>query len=332
MRGLGKDPRDMLGELKKSLKGQALEHVKNLLALSDENFQVACELLNDFYANTQGLVRSLINELIDMAPLKSNATNDLTAFYSAVTAMRQRFSQLAISDEDLATLFFVISIERKLPPEINRTWSKKVMQYEEMNAQPDRFVQLPLQSFFSHVLLEIKQRSVQASRTNVKKEQAPKPKPSRKGPGQIGKVDGLIFTTVKAGSKPLPCNLCDDMRNHDLETCETVKKMTLSDRWDRIRARQLCAGCQEPLFGLGHEKGQCHVRCNKGGCTMKHHSFLHYVPKQAQNANKGTGGQKRPPRGGNPGNKDKGGSRPVQRSFVTGADQTVNDGQDGPQQ
>ena len=59
----GRTPQQMLGEMRRTLKGEALKTIKNT-PLEGNGYLDALDGLKDIFLNVQGVVRSLINQLI----------------------------------------------------------------------------------------------------------------------------------------------------------------------------------------------------------------------------------------------------------------------------
>ena len=72
----------------------------------------------------------------------------MRTFYGEMMATRMRFAQLNITDAELSTLFFIASIEKKLPKEIQQTWNKKLVSFQNRQRDQSRFQILPLEAFF----------------------------------------------------------------------------------------------------------------------------------------------------------------------------------------
>ena len=75
----------------------------------------------------------------------------------------------------------------------------------------------------------------------------------------------------KEERKELQCPSCK--RNHWLSKCDEFKKLSLSNRYQFVRANKLCVNCLVP----GHFVPDCSKRsfCRIQGCIKKHSTYLH---------------------------------------------------------
>ena len=280
---IGKSPAECLSEMRKTLTKTAFRQIENL-QINDSNYEEAKLILHQCYNNLQSLVRDMIFTLLDTKALPTNpSTNDLRTFFSTLSGTRQRFAQLQISDADLATLFFIASFERKLPPAVVKSWRKKVQRFDKVHATPQTFVQLPLESFFQHVLDAIHQTTLEGNTSARPAAQGKKTtqdqKEGRKQRGAGGGlkvVDELIYFATEKTAKNVPCNLCDTQSQHILHSCLKVRAMPVNERWELAKKKKLCVGCQQPLSDVGHPYGKCDVvQCEVEGCGKGHHPFFH---------------------------------------------------------
>lgn len=277
---------ECFAEMRKTLSKSALGQIENM-QINDENYDNAQKALFDVYNNVQSLVRTMIYDLVDMRAITDNASlNTLRSFFSTFNGVRQRFSQLKISDADLATLFFIASFERKLPDSMMEAWRKKVQKFDKEHSKPGCFVQLPLESFVQHVLDVIKLRTIHGESRQQKQQvddKRSKGKETRfSAPPQTAPtrrhVEHLIYATDRV-AKNLPCNTCDTDKPHLLHQCMKVKTMTTDERWDAVKKKGVCPGCQKHLSEVNHPEGNCDVvKCEATGCARGHHPFFHPEP------------------------------------------------------
>lgn len=271
LRDLGFTKAQRLVEMKRTLEGSALEAI-NSLPQKDESYDDAQDILYDLYNNIQAMVRGMIYKLVNMPAIPSEASSDaMRNLYAKLTTVRQRFSQLEISDADLSTLFFIETFERKLPDSVAQSWRKKVTKFEKRHGRRDKFVQLPLESFVQHLLESIQEKTLQGESNRGRQD---KNKHQHKTGGHTKKKEGLIYATNTKADK-LTCNMCDDKKAHNLEDCPMVRGMTPNERWRRALERKICTGCQVPIEEVSHELGKCSRKCPVDGCGRGHHALFH---------------------------------------------------------
>ncbi len=269
---LGRTPSQMLLELKKTLKGTALLQMQQL-QINDQNYPVALEMLDQLYCNIQSLMRSLVNQLIEQPTVRDDL-NELRHYYATVTTMRQRFIQLQVTDEDLATLFFVTSMEKRMPTSLTKAWHKQVVKFDSTQT-PGRFQQLPLETFFQVILQEIKRLTCEnAIQTRKDSDEQEDKKPRSKNSPTA--TTGLIYATSKEG-KAVQC-FCSK-KPHLLHGCNIAKAMDAEERITEVKKKKLCWGCLQPLSEIEHDFGHCFVKCEAKGCRGSHHPFFHEALK-----------------------------------------------------
>ncbi|XP_072392412.1 uncharacterized protein [Diabrotica undecimpunctata] len=67
----------------------------------------------------------------------------------------------------------------------------------------------------------------------------------------------------------IKCNLCKG--EHTIYTCKEFLKLSVNQRWDKIKALELCSNC----LRIGHAKNTCTIGSCKR-CRRKHNTLLHY--------------------------------------------------------
>lgn len=67
------------------------------------------------------------------------------------------------------------------------------------------------------------------------------------------------------------CNACNG-KTHDIYECPKFLAMSLNDRWETVKSKQICRIC----LGRNHVL-RCESKslCGESGCTVKHHKLLH---------------------------------------------------------
>ena len=77
------------------------------------------------------------------------------------------------------------------------------------------------------------------------------------------------------------CELCKESV-HFIYQCDTFKKLSVVERWDLIRKREICGYC---LKGSSHSFKDCQSKkeCSIDGCTGYHHPLLHSRNRQIRN-------------------------------------------------
>lgn len=258
---------EILQEIKNTLGGPALSLI-NDLELTDGNFEVAMSLLDEMYMDPFLLVDSLIEKMLDIPSLNEKSSLDQWwQFYADIISVRQRFQQLQLSDADISTVFFQHSIVQKLSPALQKAWRKKRTIYQQ-SLPKGQFQCIPVDLFFRMILQEIKaSQTVHQDKPNKGQEKSKPNKPNFRN------VKGLTYTVAEGSTNNVQCRTCDNDKKHSLSSCKAVKAMSHTERWNRLKSKKICAGCQIPLDKIEHKVRDCHERCTK--CGRGHNVLFH---------------------------------------------------------
>lgn len=87
----------------------------------------------------------------------------------------------------------------------------------------------------------------------------------------FGKGSAAVNTHTQANnSAGRLCIVCK-VDSHKVEHCDHFKNLPLNEKWDAVRANNLCRQC------LNQHKRKCRLNkdCGEEGCRFKHHPLLH---------------------------------------------------------
>ena len=249
----GKTPGMWLGFVKKSLAKSALKQVENLVEV-DANYEIAIRILNEAYLNPCLAVKTILTQLIDLDHVK-NTVENMNSCYSKLFGIIQRLEQLGMSDGDVANMLIMCLVERKLPPEVVKSWSRKVLRHQEFSdGDPDNpsYHGLPMASFLRTILNSIRENTFINYSTSDKRNDGFKSQSDHKKKPNPRKVDGLTYF-IGGKSGPL-CHICDNKKEHALGDCQNVRKMSVDERWKRLATAQRCCGCMDLLSQIKIKK------------------------------------------------------------------------------
>lgn len=80
----------------------------------------------------------------------------------------------------------------------------------------------------------------------------------------------------------IKCYVCEGA--HSIANCQAFKDMTIRNRWEKVKAIQLCFSC----LHKGHNTSNCRSKrvCDVDGCRRYHHRSLHESSKQNTDASR----------------------------------------------
>jgi hypothetical protein len=98
------------------LEGSALLVIKGL-ALTEENYKVAIDILKQHYGNTQVVISAHMNEMLKLPDCSTGKVHDLRSVYDKMNINVRGLEALGVKSEQYGSLFIPV-IMSKLPPEL----------------------------------------------------------------------------------------------------------------------------------------------------------------------------------------------------------------------
>ncbi|XP_062700059.1 uncharacterized protein LOC134284795 [Aedes albopictus] len=239
---------DRFTYLRTSLAGEALQQIASI-NLSADNYSVAWRSLESRYENKKLLVKSHIDALFAVNPMKKESFEALNHVIGEFEKHLQMLTKLGEQTQDWSTLLAHM-LASKLDPTTLRLWetehrSTDVPKYDDM---------LDFLSIHRTVLRSI------SGETHA-------PVESRKYP----KVTSSSYSVQHQS-----CPFCDDGQ-HWAYQCKRLKGMRVDERRNAVKNSDLCFNC----LARGHtSKG-----CSRGSCRVcgqRHHSLLHINSSEQQ--------------------------------------------------
>ncbi|XP_062713843.1 uncharacterized protein LOC134290680 [Aedes albopictus] len=231
---------DRFTYLRTSLAGEALQQIASI-DLTADNYSIAWRSLESRYENKKLLVKSHIDALFAVNPMKKESFEALNHVIGEFEKHLQMLTKLGENTQDWSTLLAHM-LASKLDPTTQRLWetehrSTDVPKYDDM---------LKFLSNHRTVLRSI------SGETEPPKE--PK-KPSK-------------FSSSYSVQQQ-SCPFCSDGQ-HWTYQCKRFKEMRVDERRNAVKVNELCFNC----LGRGHtskvcSRGACRV------CGQRHHSLLH---------------------------------------------------------
>lgn len=229
--------------LRASLEGDALKVIHSL-EFSEQNYQVAWELLCNRYDNSRLLVFNHIQSLFNLDTLQKESASGLR---NLIDSVFKHLRSLTILNEPVqywdSLVIFLIST--KLDRATAREWERhKVTNEVPKLSDMQQFLQKKA-DFLETLNLNVI--------GNTKKEKDTK--------------SGVKHYSLHTSNRS--CNLCGNSE-HYIYTCDVFLKLSVPDKISKVKELKLCINC----LCKGHELKRCQSGpCRK--CKNRHNSLLH---------------------------------------------------------
>ena len=268
MTKMDKSKAEKLIELKRNLGKEPLQLIEGLPDLN-ENYDPALAILEEIYMDNGVYAETILNKLFD-SPKMSDEKTSLKEGYLTIVQARQILNGLMLSKEQIGDLLFTAHCERKLSPQVRKTWermktkSKDVSHPMGYSCGLDDLLQLLKENMKLHEKLDhdVQKKS---SRDDVPRTEKNHPK------GGIAKGQPSLPSSYGTKEKKKKCDICK-RENHFITQCKNLKDLKTSDRLKLIREENRCYLCFET-----HRVTKCPFK-EKWSCKLckkQHNALLH---------------------------------------------------------
>ncbi len=124
MTKMDKSKAEKLIELKRNLGKEPLQLIEGRPDLND-NYDPALAILEEIYMDNGVYAETILNKLFD-SPKMSDEKTSLKEGYLTIVQARQILNDLMLSKEQIGDLLFTAHCERKLSPQVRKTWESIV--------------------------------------------------------------------------------------------------------------------------------------------------------------------------------------------------------------
>lgn len=237
------------------------------LTLSSGNYATACKILQEKFGRSELIIFKHIEDLLNLQSHGKNSLERLQSLYDQVVSHVRSLEQLEIKGEQYGVILTPLILAR-LPPEVRMEWAREGERKEGDLDFLLQFLKTEVQRRERAETFKTLQSSHQsgASSNNDQKTQK---RPT---------ATALLTPSTNNGRF---CGLCKGKvaKTHYTVNCRNLKKMTLEDRLEAIKAARLCFQCLSP----NHQKHQCtfDVKCHD--CGESHFRILCGKQGQGQN-------------------------------------------------
>ncbi|XP_055588962.1 uncharacterized protein LOC129741272 [Uranotaenia lowii] len=248
--------------LRSSLAGEALKIIQTI-PISNDQYQVAWNMLVDHFQNPRRLKRTYVQSLFEFPCLKRESPAELHTLIEGFEANVKILKQLGEATEHWdALLIHLLSV--RLDPITRRDWEE----YAE-NENIDQFPKL----------VEFLQRRVNVLQTvSTKPSTSQQPSFPAKKPA-FPRVSN--YGSVQNSGFQRNCFACSGQ--HNIYQCASFNNMSVDERENVVRRNQLCRNC----LRRGHLAKTCSSESSCRNCNSRHHTKLcspqRFENKPAQN-------------------------------------------------
>ena len=248
---------DKFNYLYSLLEGPALLVIKGL-ALTEENYQIAVDILKQRYGNTQVVISAHMDEMLKLPDCSSGKVHDLRKVYDKINVNVRGLEALGVKSEQYGSLLIPV-IMSKLPTELRIQVARKTA--DEL-WKIDDIIEIIRKE------LEAREISESVRTSNPRFNDIPKHKDGWRQNRQQGcdSSASSLFVTDGKGERKIKCVYCG--QNHYSASCEQVN--VVEDRKGILRDKKRCYLC---LQG-GHRAHECERGRLCRWCNGKHHQSI----------------------------------------------------------
>ncbi|KYN02007.1 hypothetical protein ALC62_07184 [Cyphomyrmex costatus] len=241
-----------------SLTGEALQ-VIHTLETTDENYEIAWRLIKERYENKKLIISTHIKELFELQTVNKGSH---TALRTYIDSIRTHVRALEALKQPIAhwDTILIYLLSDKLDYTTRKDWELEIGK-RDTDSMPSLEALLEFLTTRAHTL-----ELVEGSKN--KQEHA--------------KYNALKKAGKKVNVAAIPqaaCVICEGQ--HHVSKCEKLQKMSVPERREEVKKRQLCFNC----LRKGHYIQACTASTCKV-CSRKHNTILHMeTGEQIENKN-----------------------------------------------
>uniref|UniRef100_A0A8D8SX65 Reverse transcriptase domain-containing protein n=1 Tax=Cacopsylla melanoneura TaxID=428564 RepID=A0A8D8SX65_9HEMI len=233
---------------------EAREEISHL-QLTEQNYNIAWDHLNQIYNNNRSFVQTNIKQIFDVQYDTRNSVSSLKKILSVcktnLVALKTLDPSISIEEQ-----IIIYIIESKMDRYLFQEWSKKGNK-KELNTLDKLF------EFLDEMVCIFTSTG-------------------RYGTGRslVNESDEIFFKNWNNKlPQSIPLNLCAICgTGHKTENCTSFKKALVKERIEIIKKHKLCFNCLSNKHGVS----RCPERQRCGTCNRKHHISIHMDQKSMQ--------------------------------------------------
>ncbi|XP_070518841.1 uncharacterized protein [Cardiocondyla obscurior] len=215
-----------------------------------ENYGKVINSLKNRFGREDLLIEVYVRELLQLVlqnTLKSKSMS-LASLYDKIESYLRSLDTLGVTSDKCAAMLFPL-VESALLEEILRAWQRS-----QTNSTTTRDGEVQNEERIS---MEVKGFDLATDSTDGDKKRRAKMRAKNEDtPTAMG-----LLTTKEKDSTCVFCSSC-----HDSTRCEKAKKLSLDDRREHAKKKNVCFNC----LRAGHNFRQCRIKLNCSWCSMRH--------------------------------------------------------------
>lgn len=234
--------------LKSFLKDEPLKIIESLPA-TNENFQVAIDLLKKRYENKLAVINGHFISLLEIDPIVKCSSENLRKFVTNVKKNLDLINNLNCSTQELWELLLMYLFQKKLDPGTRKAFESKRDHSQIPNL--NKFMEF----------LELQATQLETLSVYHQTERKPHSRVVLHSNNQHSNSDNRHQSSY--------CVFCQQA-NHKIYGCEKYKKLNLTEKRSFVNNKNLCYNC----LGSNHSRNEC----KSSGCLLcsqRHHTSLH---------------------------------------------------------
>lgn len=245
-------PAIKLYHLKNSLIGNAAGKIDQEV-INNNDYDSAWRLLEDAYEDERLIIDTHIDALLDLPRLTRENGDEMRKLVETCTKHVDALKNQELPVEGLSEMILINLISKRLDRESRKLWESSLNRGE-----------LPS---FDDLMEFLKERSrvLQKLSSYTHINQPPATTKSGQQPAASKARQTKMF--VQTNKESCPC--CSN--SHTIYKCVDFKKLTVPERFDKVKRAGLCFNCLRP----GHRTVECSSDQHCKTCSKHHHSFLH---------------------------------------------------------
>ena len=231
--------------LRSCLTGEPLESIKSV----DDNLDEMWARLDEKYGDPTKITDVVINAIQNCKPIKEGESRKLLEFITTVEDGYRDLKRLGLQSE-ITTTSSVSIIERKLPNDIKKEWSKIVC--STTIDKSDKFSNLLTFLLEQRKIIEYETSELRA--TNQSTEEAT---------NYVSATAKATNSEGKRSTSPIKC-IIHDKGTHGTSECKVFLAKTVEERKQTLKDKKACWSC----LRTGHRYKDCKRKntCGKNGC------------------------------------------------------------------
>jgi len=245
--------------LKGQLSGEALSTIAGL-SLTNGNYTVAMELLNERYGDKNTLIRAHVRELLSLESVPNNQSVKFRAFLDKIQVQTRSLETLGVV-KDAYGIFLTEIILSRIPYQLKLTFAKRDASDQTLDALIS-LLRTELKGIDSVKLINTERDNVLHHQT--RKQSVVPPKSQRHY-----EQHPISFVTNSSNNSP-KCLICK-LNTHRTQDCSKLIDITdIDERVELVKKKNICFNCLGP-----HHIKNCQSSHKCSVCGKSHHSILH---------------------------------------------------------